>query len=577
MKLRPYQITALNSIHNALKQQKEVLLQAIMGAGKTVIITRLINRYFKETDRKFLILAHKQELVEQFEKTFREMSDVPFHEIGISCAGLKQKDTHKRITIGTVQTFVNQAEHYGYTDLLVIDEAHKIEIGKGSQYDQIINMLRSHNAKLRIIGITATPFRLGHGFIYGDKCTGKNLFQNLTHHIMYEELREQGYLMKLEGKVAVAEQYQQDISHVGKNGDYVLNQLGDMMSKAIHLQTAVDAIHEHCRDFKCICVFCCTIDHAEKLKNLLGEECTTVHSKLTEIERFQNIADWKSGKKRIITSVNILIEGFDHPPLDCLVCARPTLSTSLYLQSVGRVLRTSPGKEKAFFLDLTDNTERFGTDLDHVRVKVPKKVSEAIEKERKNWKECPECDCQVHISRMICPKCGYEWDMREYEEALNIPDTKDIVFNEPEEYQVNYMQFERHQKEGKPDSVRVEYWNNGYFSRFPIVSEWLCFDHGGFAAEKAKQWWQEHCDDPKIPETVDEALKWISESCRQPVKIWVKKDANGFKKIVDREYESYQYNRMPGYDDAEDIYAQQADQQPYWVNNPNEYDDDIPF
>jgi DNA repair protein RadD len=549
-KLRPYQVTALNSIHEALKTQKEVLLQAIMGAGKTVIITRLINRYFKETDRQFLILAHKQELVEQFEESFRTMSQIPFHEIGISCAGLKLKDFNKRVTIGTVQTFIGQLVAYKKTDLLVIDEAHRIEIGTGSQYDQIINSLRSHNPNMRIIGLTATPFRLGHGYIYGDKCAGTNLFPRLTHQISYEELKNQGYLMKLEGKVAVADQYQQDLSYVGTHGDYILNQLGEMMMKPIHLQTAVDAIHEHCQEFKCICVHCCTIDHAEKLKDLLGEECTTVHSKLTDIERYQNMKNWKGGEKRIITSVNILIEGFDHPPLDCLVGARPTQSTSLYLQSVGRVLRISSGKKRAFFLDLTDNTERFGTNLDHVRVRVPKAVEEKIKKEHPNEKQCPECEKRVHVARMICPECNYEWDMKEYEEALKPPETRDIVFNEPEEFEVAYIEIHRHKKEGSPDSVRVEYWDYGSFSRFPIASKWLAFDNPK-AAYFVRKWWDENTVDCVLPGSTDEALKLLPECYRLPKKIWVK-ETNGFKEIIEYEYEEKTFNRLPALEDFED-------------------------
>jgi len=539
-KLRPYQITALSAIHKAMKTQPNVLLSAIMGSGKTVMVCRLINRYYKETDRNFLILAHKKELVEQFRKTFLEKTDIPARDIGIACAGLGQRKTKSRVIIGTVQTFFNLIGQFDCCSLLVVDEAHRIEIGKDSQYDQIIKDLQSKNDKLRILGITATPYRLGLGYCYGKYNNAPVLFPECNHKITYNELKESGYLMPLQGMVKMDNSYQKDIEDVRTSGDYVLDQLGEMMVKTIHLQTAVDAIYEHCQDYKFICVFCCTIDHAEKLKDLLGDECTTVHSKLTDWERQHNMDQWKEGKKRIITSVNILVEGFDFPPLDCLVMARPTLSTALFLQAVGRVLRISEGKKRAFLLDLTDNTDRFGTDLDNVTVQVPKKVGELIKKEKKYFKDCPECGIECHVVCIDCPECGYEWPAQEYEEATNIPELKTVSFEPepPEEWPVDNVEWKRHTKKDKPDSVRIDYFNNDVikYNRFggliPIASEWLCFDHGGYATKKAHEWWDKmHVS--KIPESTEHALEILDNNAGLaiPSAIMIQKDGN-FKRVV---------------------------------------------
>lgn len=404
-KLRPYQIDALSSIHEDLKEEQFVLMQAIMGSGKTVMIARLINRYWFETDRRFLILAHKGLLVEQFFDTFRDMTDVPIADIGICSAGLNERVLGKRLTISTVQTFVNVVEHYPGADLVVIDECHKITVGTGSQYDQVIDSLQSKVPNMRLIGISATPFRLDHGFCYGDKCRpgNKNLFPRLNYQIKYDELRQQGYLCELRGKIAHADCLTSDLADVKVNGDYVLGQLGDVMSREVHLKTAVEAIREHCADYKMICIFATTIDHAEMLNDLLGNESTTIHSQLSPLERQINMASWKSGKTRICTSINILAEGFDFPPLDCLVMARPTLSSTLFLQAVGRALRISPGKTHGFLLDLTDNSSRFGVDLDNIRVNIPKAVVKEILKKDEFCKLCPSCEREMFISLRICP------------------------------------------------------------------------------------------------------------------------------------------------------------------------------
>ena len=353
-KLRPYQIDALDVIHEDLKTEPIVLFQAIMGAGKTVTLCRLINRYWFETDRRFLILAHKRELVSQFLECCRAMTSIPIFDIGVCCAGLGERILGKRLTIGTIQTFVNVAEDYPGCDLLVIDEAHRISVGTDSQYDQVINLLQTKVPNMRLIGCTATIGRLGHGYIYGDRCRpgAKNLFPKLNHQIKYSTLLDQGYLCKLIGKISNAESLEADLADLDTaGGDYILDQLGEVLSREIHLNTAVQAIKEHCGEYKMICCFCCTISHAEKLKDLIGEECVTIHSQLSPLEREINMESWLSGRKRICTSINILSEGVDIPALQCLVMARPTLSSTLFLQSVGRVLRLHPSKDHGFLLN----------------------------------------------------------------------------------------------------------------------------------------------------------------------------------------------------------------------------------
>lgn len=502
--LRQYQITAIEAVHKDLQTSKNVLLQQIMGAGKTVLTCRLVNKYYHTTDRRFLILAHKNELLTQFQKTFRKFTDIPEDDIGISCAGLHEKIVEKRITIASVQTFINQLESYSGCNLIIIDEAHRIQINTGSQYDQVINYLRDKNPAMRILGITATPWRLGHGRIYGP-CD--NLFPRLCHQTTYEELKSSGHLMPLEGKVASHPSMSEDLFGVRVSGDYVLDQLGEIMCRERHTTTAVEAMHKHCDGFKHICVFCCTIEHAETLRKLIGAEATTVHSKLTPLERNANMEAWRSGRKRIITSVNILVEGFDWPALDCIVMARPTLSAGLYLQAVGRVLRCAPGKERALLLDLTDNTARFGTDLDRIKIGVPKKVEEQL---KKNFEKlCPECETIVHSARAECPECGYVWPPPEPpENAVNVPELNEVFFGkaEPKTVEVGSLKFFKHMKKDKPPSLRVEYHSHSLFGS-RIASEWVCFEHSGFARQKAEDWWKEMTGDDTPPKTVDEALE----------------------------------------------------------------------
>ncbi len=527
-KLRDYQKKALTVLDADLKTQKNVLCSAIMGAGKTVLAARLINKYWHTTDRHFLILAHKRELVEQFLKAFVTKTDIPAKDIGICCAGLNKKQTNKRLTIGTVQTFVGQIDDYYGCDLLVVDECHKVFIGTNSQYDQIIDKLRNKTPNMRLLGLTASPFRMGSGFIYGQRCRPGtiNLFSKINHKITYAELLEKNYLMPLFGEIAFDQQLKADLETVDKSGDYVLDQLGKVMTQEVHINTAVQAIKEYADGYKHLCVFACTIEHAEQLNDAINEEfpgeVTTVHSKLMPIERMANMTAWRGGSKRIITSVNILVEGFDFPALDCLVMVRPTESTGLFLQAIGRVLRISEGKEKALLIDLTTNTEKFSTDLDNMKVIIPKVAQDAGK--NKNEKYCPECDEKIHIVCKACPKCGHEWTAEENEKiiAKQMPELKKVLFRKkktenpfpailPEWYEVTDMDVKIHtSKKNKKKLGQIILYYEDSFSEFQdsFVSIWFCMPdfYEGYAVDKARITWKQFSDFP-FPENIEKFIK----------------------------------------------------------------------
>lgn len=524
-KLRPYQVKALDKIYADLQIMPNVLLQGMMGCGKTCISVTLIKRLYRENpDMAFLVLMHKQELAEQFYDAFRKYTDIHFRDIGICCAGLNQRTMDRRVTIATIQTFVNSKEDYPGAGLIIVDEAHRIDINTDTQYKQCFDYLRLQRPNCRILGITATPSRLGHGYIYGTRCKpgSINLFQDVSHKITYDELKADGFLVELRGQVAIHESLTTDLSGVAINGDYVLNQLGEVMTREIHLQTAVDAIDQYCSGYQRICVFCCTIDHAEKLKKLLGSRATTVHSRLTPIERQAAMNQWESGEKPIMTSVNILTEGFDMPQLDCLVFARPTLSSSLYLQAVGRVLRPYPGKDHGFLVDLTDNTDRFGTDLDNVKVSVPKAVEAVLKKERDMMKACPECNSECHVAVRECATCGYEWPENEVREAMGLPAMESVVFTKgpPEVYDVQDWTIGIHtsRKSGK-DLGKITYSFQESPYKLGQVFMWLCLPdyYSGFAVDQSRKRWGQISNDP-FPETVDD---FMSAAFLEPTQIVV--------------------------------------------------------
>ena len=508
--LRPYQIKALETIDRDLKLMPEVLVSGITGCGKTTIFSRLINKYYKITDKTFLVLVHKQEVVKQIYDTILDRTDVHFKDLGICCASLNQKIIDRRVTVASIQTFVNMKDKYQYADLIVIDEVHKVDINSNSQYKICLDYLRLQKPNCRILGFTSTTARMGHGYIYGDRCKkgAVNLFPVCNHKITYEELRNAGYLVPLKGVVAKHESMKRDLEDVNVSGDFCLSELSEVMTQARHLDTAVEAIEKYCGDYKKICVFACTINHAEQLKELLGDQATTVHSGLNSIERLTNMNDWKSGKKRIVTSCMMLTEGVDVPDLECLVFARPTLSSTLWLQAVGRVLRISPDKDHGFLVDVTLNSSKFGLDLDNVKITIPKSVEAAEAKKKSIFKICPSCETEMHIALRECPDCGFIFEAADCIIAEALPEMKEVTFEKqaPVWYDVLSYNPDWHtSKKSKKQLGRIDfvYAETEYVNA--EVTMWLCFpdNYSGFAVQMAKEKWEMISDEP-FPESCDE-------------------------------------------------------------------------
>jgi len=231
---------------------------------------------------------------------------------------------------------------------------------------------------------------------------------------------------------------------------------------------------------------------------------------------------WLSGKTPIITSVNILTEGFDFPALECLVFARPTLSSSLWLQAVGRVLRISPGKKEGLLIDLTDNTSRFGTDLDNVNITIPKAVEDEIKEKQDMFKLCPLCEVEVHRALRECPECGFEWKASECIIAKALPQMKEVVFGKlpPVWFDIEScdVSIQASKKLGKKlGKLTIQYEETFY--HYKKVFWFFCLPdfYSGFSIEMAKKKWEQVSNDV-FPKNISEfqSAEWL-----EPIKVLV--------------------------------------------------------
>lgn len=418
MELRPYQQECLKTILDKMRQERCVLIQAATGAGKTILFSALVRHYINNFNMRIAIVAHREQLIRQAYDKLLKVWPEGMLSIGIACSSVSKmniEDLKKHVVIGSPQTLTRHLDETPPFHLLIIDECHRVpSMTINSQYKKLIETLYRYYPKMRTLGVTATPYRLNYGYIYGNNCRkgGKNLFKDLTYQVSIETLINEGYLVPYR----IMEKKCPDLSNVKKNGgEFSTIELEDIFSNSIQLESAVKATKEYAFDRKHIVIFCITIKHAEEMCKIFkqnGYSSAVVHSEQKQEEKMQNLQLFDTGKIQVICNVGILTEGWDCPSVDCMVMCRPTMSPALYVQMVGRGLRLSPGKKDCLLLDLSGNYSRHGDPnspsviIPGFKVSKKPKDKEEEDEEEDNAIICPKCQYILDKDDIRCPRCG---------------------------------------------------------------------------------------------------------------------------------------------------------------------------
>lgn len=504
MPLRPYQQEAINGLYNWFEANDEgnPLVVVPTGGGKSHIIAEFLRGAYKaDPSQRFVILSHRKEILQQnAQKLVQAWPGVP---LGIFSAGLGQKKVN-RVTFSGIQSAYKKADRFGHIDLAIIDEAHLINARKDdTQYMTFLDGLRKQNPHLRLVGFTATPFRLKTGLLFGPD----ELFSDVAYDIPILRLIEEGFLSPLLSKAGLS---QADLSAVRiKAGEYVEKDSAEALDRVT--AGAVQEIVTLGAERKSWLVFCCNLDHVSHVAAALqqkGISVRTVTGKTPKEERTSNLEDFKAGKYRALINCDVLTTGFDAPNVDLIALLRPTQSPGLYVQMLGRGSRLSPGKSNCLVLDFAGNLERHGP-LDKIKAVRTKAGISQITKGA--TKTCGECQTVMPIQARECPDCGHEV----VAERIFRPnhDTKasaaPLFSNEIKEAVVTGVDYFFHQSSPlKTPTMRVVYDCGGLLQ----VREWICFQHKGFPQRKAHTWWKERSisSDPP-PVTIDEAIARAGE------------------------------------------------------------------
>lgn len=538
MQLRSYQQEAVDSLWRYFETKfGNPVIAMPTGTGKSVVIAGFLESIYRQFPmQKVLVLTHVKELIVQ--NHAKLMAMWPSAPAGIFSAGLKSKDAYNKITFAGIASIAKKAELFGCVHLIVIDEAHLVSPDEETMYRCLIAALTIVNPYLKVIGLTATPWRLGQGRITDDGIFTDICF-DITSMAAFNRLIQEGYLAPLIPKKT---ELLLDITGVHKvGGEFKANELQFAVDKDAITYAALTETLQLASDRKHWLIFASGIDHANNISSMLntmGIDCCAVHSKMSGKQRDDNIAAFLNGSVRAIASNGVLTTGFDSPWIDLIVMLRPTSSTVLWVQMLGRGTRPFDGfvdnvyveepKTNTLVLDFAGNTARLGPINDPV---IPRKKGDKVGEAPIRICDC--CQMYNHASARFCggqpyptaEGCGHAFTFTT--KLHKGASTNELIKNDipvVEEFFVDSITYAVHHKVGKPPSLKVTYFCN--LRRFP---EYIHFELPGWGERKAKEWWGlrvfgEHTNIP-CPVTTASALEWAPKALKVPtrLKVWTNK------------------------------------------------------
>src|SRR5262245_19541853 len=399
LSLRPYQQAAIAAIYQYFAENPGHPLVVIPTAGgKSVVLASFIQGVLQQwPDQRILVVTHVRELIAQ---NHAEMMGLwPDAPAVMYSAGLGRRQIGARVLFAGIQSIHRRAYGVQQCDLVLIDEAHLIPRSSNTMYRSFLHTLSRINPDLKVIGLTATPYRLDSGLLNEGK---GRLFTDIAYEVSVRDLIDQGYLCPLVTKLT---NLTLDVGGVGsRGGEFIAGQLQAAVDRESITHAAIDEILAYGEARRSWLMFCSGVAHATHVAAALcgrGVSCATIFGDTPSAERDRIVAAFKRGEVRALASMGVLTTGFNAPAVDLIALLRPTKSVGLYVQMVGRGTRLAPGKENCLVLDFAGNVARHGP-VDAVKPARPAEGEGPAP-----TKVCPDCDSILPAAVRQCPDCGH--------------------------------------------------------------------------------------------------------------------------------------------------------------------------
>jgi DNA repair protein RadD len=542
MQLRDYQQAALDSLFTYFGAHPDPTENPVVampvGSGKAPTLGAFCHKVLTWwPGQRILQLVHTRELVDQNAKTMRRIW--PQAPLGVFSAGLNQRVAHMPLTFAGIASVAANLELFGRQDLLIVDECHLISEKETTTYQKVIAYFRALNPHLRVIGFTATPYRVGMGRI-----TEGGLFTHIcydcTNMAGFNHLLDEGYLCRL---VPIRTQAVIDVSNVSvRAGDFALKELQEAPDLTEITRAAFKEAMVAAKDRRHWLVFAAGVERAkeaaEMLRTEFGISAGVVLGDLSNSDRDGVIDAFKRGEIRALVNNGVLTTGFDFPALDCILMLRATTSVVLHIQMLGRGTRPcyaegfdlslragrlaaieASHKPNCLVLDFAGNVSRLGPINDP---RIPKRRGKGPPGEIP-VKLCEECGCLNHIVNRVCDNCGEAFPIQT--KITEQASTAEVIAQEEPphvlDFEVNRRTFGRHSRPGKPLMLKVS-----YFCGIQRFTEYVLLEHySNKGRQMAVHWWHEVSGQRDwAPASVEEAERHLG-TLRQPtgVRVWVNK------------------------------------------------------
>lgn len=549
------------------------LIEMATGAGKSLCLAMVARRLVEDHDARVVVVTHRKELIEQDARAIRTWwPDAP---LGVFSAGLASRRID-RVTVAGIQSVWRRPELWGHVDIVQIDECHLLSQDAATMYGKFLSGLRAVNPDLRLIGWTATPYRVGQGLLTQGEGA---LFNAIVYRTDIKRLIADGWLSPL--VVPSNKQIQIDTTNARtQSGDWVQADLA-LTADLQQVNTAVadDVAREFFNGRTSILVFGVNVQHAEHLRDEIRSRGLSVEVVVGEAPDRARILDrFKSRQLTCICSCDVLTTGFDAPVTDVIALVRPTQSPGLYVQMLGRGMRRADSKESCCVLDYGGNIARHGPITDVRQPEARRKRQDGLGP----VKTCPQCMASVPAGRRQCVHCDYEFPPPEKTANADASrlDPMGSEVRGPAHHDIQFAECEPHvgKQSGRP-TLRVRYVD---FSWQTVASEYICLEHDGYARQKAEGWWRVFFPDRPVPATIDEGMRAFRAGHMRAVKsIEVVWDGR-FQKVKRVEFDENKRYKPHGRDAPDDQLLDDAVMQPEPIpatttTEELTYDDDIPF
>jgi DNA repair protein RadD len=505
MQLRPYQADALKALNGYWEAGGGHPLVALATAtGKSLVIAKLIvDIAAKFPGLRVLVLVHVRELIGQdLDHLLQLWPEAPY---GINSAGLGQRDWDSPIVLATIQSVWRNPKRLGVRHLILIDEAHLVPHEGDGMYRTLLAALRELEPDLRVAGFTATAYRLDSGRL--DQGDGKIFDDVVFEYGIAEGIRDK-WLAPLSSKATTTSI---DVSGVAvRGGEFVPGALEDAADDDDVVNAAVEEIIARSQNRRSWLLFCCGVGHARHVGEALRERgiaAATVTATTPADERDRIIADFRSGAIRALTNVNVLTTGFNVLSVDLIAMLRPTLSTGLYVQMIGRGTRKADDKYDCLVLDFAGNVFRHGP-VDRAEGYVGDDRA-GVKADTVAAKRCPDCGELNALRAVECSCCGHEFPQEQPKPKHAAVADWSPILSASDWLPVTESSFRLHTKfsdPAAPPCLRVE-----YLCGLSPFSEYISLQRTGYAREMAERWWFAMGGHAPAPYTVVEALQRTDE------------------------------------------------------------------